>query len=159
MMIMKLMFWMMMVVMGVATGADGDKGSDHDAGSHRRLCDLLQAAIKKWEVVKNENKEGPLHKALEKTIFGKEGGGKELEKLRRGLPEDYHTGANGQRANWCGKLYSSEERVVLVRWPGHSAPHDLMCLCTRGENLWLTTTQRSGTDTLCGQDAKTLEDS
>ncbi|CCD13530.1 unnamed protein product, partial [Trypanosoma congolense IL3000] len=146
---MKLLSWIAMVsVLWVAIRVET---KDHNGEAYQALCQVLREAVKKWGD-RGTGLSGSLKKALGKTIFGKgHGDGQDLEKLREGLPGDYRKeGAN--RELFCGSPYSSEYGGNPARWSGHSAPHDLLCLCTLGEAVWLTSLRRSGTEKLCAQD-------
>ncbi|CCD13587.1 Variant surface glycoprotein [Trypanosoma congolense IL3000] len=137
---------MVMMTMGVA-GA-----TDHNGPQYTALCELLTRAAYMWEK-KRGNLSKPLEKALERTIFGKDGGGT-VEDLRKNkLPSGY---SGTERGNLCGNPFDSvTDKQWSLHSPGYSGPHDMLCLCTPGENGWPLNNQVSGADTLCGQDIKT----
>ncbi|CCD14709.1 Variant surface glycoprotein [Trypanosoma congolense IL3000] len=151
----------LLVVLGVVFSLSAQsRGTDHNGDAYQALCGVLGSAVKKWVDVKNRSKDDPLHQALAKTIFGKKGE-QDLEKLRGALPDEYHVveGSDSSRGLMCGPPRTAEHVPYQARWPGHSVPHDLLCLCTPGETAWLTTIRGSGAEKLCGKDAQTFVDS
>ncbi|CCD12524.1 Variant surface glycoprotein [Trypanosoma congolense IL3000] len=143
---MSMKFWVVfcLCMMGVV------RANDHNKEAHRALCDVLKAAANKWESVKDSD--SPLKQALGRTIFGNKSGGN-LETLGKIIPKDYEKVVNHSvsRALWCGQPYDNPHNQP--RWPGHSAPHDLVCLCTTGKNGYPLNEDNS--KQLCG---KTLSD-
>ncbi|CCD16594.1 Variant surface glycoprotein [Trypanosoma congolense IL3000] len=140
MMMMKI--WMvMMVFFGVAASAV-DK--NHNGAQHQALCDLMRIAVGKWGD-RGKGLSDTLSKALNRTIFGKEGGG-DITELRKQLPNFYEEvlGGNAARSAPC-----------VGRQSGQSAPYDMVCLCTKGHNGWPLS--EPGIETLCGQPRTALE--
>ncbi|CCD13266.1 Variant surface glycoprotein [Trypanosoma congolense IL3000] len=150
---MRMRVWMVvMVFFGVAASADE---KDHNGAQHQALCGLLKAAVTKWGEVRGREPADPLRKALGQTIFGKVEGG-DLSVLKV-LPTDYNNveGRLTSRGTWCGQPFYETHTAHGWRWSGHSAPHDLVCLCTLGNNTWpLNHTQKE--TTLCGKDGNAL---
>ncbi|CCD14686.1 Variant surface glycoprotein [Trypanosoma congolense IL3000] len=132
-----------MQIVGAESGvAEGTK--DHNKEAHHLLCDLMKAAVGKWGR-SGETLSEPLKKALGRTIFGSMTGGS-LEELRRELPDFYEAVLKGiaDRSTACGGPES-----------GQSAPYDMVCLCTLGNNSWPLDYIRTAT-TLCGQNKNDL---
>ncbi|CCD12570.1 Variant surface glycoprotein [Trypanosoma congolense IL3000] len=157
---MMMKFWMMMIVtMGVSTNVEG---TDHNHDAHNALCDLLSVSVKKWGEVKERKHDDPLRNALKQTIFGYGSVGEDLDKLKTKFPKDYEgvEGRLSSRSNWCGQPHEWDGYFKDEdRWSGHSAPHDMVCLCTVGEKGWPLNESKSYSDaetTLCGQDKQTL---
>ncbi|CCD17180.1 Variant surface glycoprotein [Trypanosoma congolense IL3000] len=154
---MKFLFFLVVVILGVANGT-ADQGNDHNGAEHKALCHVLKAAVHEWES-KGDGLLEPLKTALHRTIFGNETGGS-LETLRNGLPKVYDDvlGGADSRNMACGQVRNAGGDYYNVhqpRWSGHSAPHDLVCLCTLGNNSWpLNDTQKA--TTLCGQEKSAL---
>ncbi|CCD11799.1 Variant surface glycoprotein [Trypanosoma congolense IL3000] len=152
---------MSMVVMVVleVSARSGDTGAKkhHNKDEHSRLCAVLNAAAHKWSEVHTREPADPLRKALGRTIFGDENGG-DLGSLKGELPGDYKgvEKIRDSRASWCGEPheggYNGENQA---RWSGHSAPHNMICLCTLGNLGWPLNESDDNQDTLCG---KTEED-
>ncbi|CCD17298.1 Variant surface glycoprotein [Trypanosoma congolense IL3000] len=146
-------FWIIVcfLVLGVCAQ---DSVTNHNGAQHEALCDLLKIAAHKWEKAR-ETLSPPLKKALARTLFGKEDG--ELGELKD-LPGDYST-AGGLRDLWCGqprheqRYYDNEHQV---RWSGHSAPHDMVCLCTAGKDGW-PINGTGKTERLCGKSSSDLK--
>ncbi|CCD17359.1 Variant surface glycoprotein [Trypanosoma congolense IL3000] len=154
-----IMFWMifMVVVMGLV---NGDKVvTDHNEHEHASLCDFLKVTVRKWEHIRERSPEDPLRKALKQTIFGYGSLEEELDTLKRTLPGDYNkVGESGSsRTLWCGQRRQGEHQDSYPRWPGHSGPHDLVCLCTAGENGWPVNSTSDTGSTLCGHNKDALE--
>ncbi|CCD12836.1 Variant surface glycoprotein [Trypanosoma congolense IL3000] len=131
-----------MVVIGVV-GADQVGGAatltNHNEASHRALCDFLKVAVDKWKEVKTRGPTDPLRKALKDTIFGYGSGDEDMEALKSKLPRDYEevwSGDLSSRTIWCGEQHEGYNGVNQARWSGHSAPHDMVCLCTVGNKGW-----------------------
>ncbi|CCD14383.1 Variant surface glycoprotein [Trypanosoma congolense IL3000] len=145
----------------VVVRADGAEETsvkkDHNKDEHSVLCDLLNAAVFKWKEI--ENSDSPLKKALAKTIFGNESGGN-LEHLRS-LPVDYDElkSRTLPRYYWCGERNQGggSSGSNPPRRSGHSAPHDLICLCTPGDDGYPVNGSAVTNDMLCGKGAKELE--
>ncbi|CCD14660.1 Variant surface glycoprotein [Trypanosoma congolense IL3000] len=136
---MKMMNWMvMMVFFGVAESADE---KNHNGPQHSALCGLLKIAVHKWIELKSSGSDGPLKKALGRTIFGDDSG-EDLQKLKsEAFPKVYNgvKESSLSRLLWCGGPYDEESRKSWTkqpRWPGYSATHDLVCLCTVGAGGW-----------------------
>ncbi|CCD17322.1 Variant surface glycoprotein, partial [Trypanosoma congolense IL3000] len=148
-------FWIIvcLVIFGVFAQ---DSVTNHNGAQHKALCDVLTIAAHKWKTVR-ETLSPPLKKALGRTLFGKEEG--ELEELKD-LPGDYDkVGEPGSsRAIWCGQPLNGDYQNNYPRWSGHSAPHDLVCLCTVGEGGFPFNKTGSGTakEKLCGKPANAL---
>ncbi|CCD13092.1 Variant surface glycoprotein [Trypanosoma congolense IL3000] len=141
-------------VVGVCAQESGEPTgkTDHNKEEHERLCGVLKAAVEKWGT-SGEGLSDPLKKALGRTIFGNEKGGA-LGELKS-LPDDYTKGG-AIRGNFCGQPYSEPGFFSAPhRWSGHSAPHNLVCLCTKGENGWPVNIS-GNQDTLCGKTRETL---
>ncbi|CCD16519.1 Variant surface glycoprotein [Trypanosoma congolense IL3000] len=126
-------FWMM-VMFVIGAGANSS-GTDHNGEEHKALCNLLKVAVWRWGT-SGEGLSQPLRAALGRTIFGDPDGGS-LETWGSKVPEDYDVveKIHSSRSFLCGfpKEGGRYKRFKQVRWPGHSAPHDLVCLCTTGE--------------------------
>ncbi|CCD15844.1 Variant surface glycoprotein [Trypanosoma congolense IL3000] len=127
-----VMFWVIIGVQSVSSE------TDHNEKEHHALCEFLKVAVDKWKEVKARKPEDPLRKALKDTIFGYGGVEEDLETLKTTLPRDYDkVGEEGSsRSNWCGQPLSGEYQESYPRWPGQSAPHDMVCLCTAGSHGW-----------------------
>ncbi|CCD16672.1 Variant surface glycoprotein [Trypanosoma congolense IL3000] len=160
---MKFLFFVTVVILGVANAtADKEKHKDHNEAEHKALCNLLKAAVTKWGD-SGETLSDPLKKALGKTIFG-EGAKQDLSVLREGMPVVYMDVLKvpGSRSVACGQRYNDaggELSGILEeqpRWSGHSAPHDLVCLCTAGSHGW-PVNESSQKDRLCGKDRGALK--
>ncbi|CCD16556.1 Variant surface glycoprotein [Trypanosoma congolense IL3000] len=125
-------------------------GKDHNRAQYNVLCDLLKVAVGRWGNA-GESLSPPLREALERTLFGSAGGGT-VETLKKELPEDYKEaeGKTSSRTAWCGKPREKDGHydIKQVRFPGHSATHDLVCLCTAGDHGWPI---NSGSEKLCGK--------
>ncbi|CCD14553.1 Variant surface glycoprotein [Trypanosoma congolense IL3000] len=151
-----------MVVIGVVRADEVGAAAtltNHNEASHRALCDFLKVAVDKWEHVKTRGPTDPLKKALKDTIFGYGSGEEDVEVLKSKLPSDYDEVGSGllsDRSLWCGQP-RDEDRVQQRRWPGHSGPHDLVCLCTAGENGWPVNSTSDTGSTLCGHNKDALE--
>ncbi|CCD12952.1 Variant surface glycoprotein [Trypanosoma congolense IL3000] len=153
---MKVLFFVIVSILGVVN-ATADKEKDHNNKAHKALCDLMKAAVGKW----GDGGQGlskPLKKALGRTLFGKVEGG-DLSDIK-GLPKDYNEveGTDSSRGNWCGQPYEGGfNGVNQARWAGHSAPHDMVCLCTVGEKGWPLNESDNRIEKLCGLEKKALE--
>ncbi|CCD14543.1 Variant surface glycoprotein [Trypanosoma congolense IL3000] len=126
---------------------------DHNKEAHHRLCRVLQEAVGKWGKGGTDLSE-PLKEALKQTIFGYNSGETDVKRLGEELPNDYNDLERpllSLRSLWCGQPRSEIQR----RWPGHSAPHDLVCLCTAGKTGWPINETSHGA-TLCGKDSDSL---
>ncbi|CCD17316.1 Variant surface glycoprotein [Trypanosoma congolense IL3000] len=148
-------FWIVvMVFVELVSAESGD--TDHNRAQHDAICTLLQIAVDKW-VSGGASLTEPLRTALEKTIFG-EGVEPKIETLKSGLPAGYATVVDqfDSRSVACGQPhYDIGDGQILhqVRWSGHSATHDLVCLCTVGDGGWPL--NETSINNLCG---KTLSD-
>ncbi|CCD17318.1 Variant surface glycoprotein [Trypanosoma congolense IL3000] len=138
---------LIVVVMCLVVRAEEEEKKDHNGPQHKALCHLMKAAVGKWGT-SGEGLSDPLKKALGRTIFGSESGGT-LEALKD-LPSDY-TERGAIRGNFCGQPYEDPTFYSAPhRWSGYSAPHNLVCLCTKGENGWPVNSS-DNQDTLCGK--------
>ncbi|CCD15852.1 Variant surface glycoprotein [Trypanosoma congolense IL3000] len=146
---MMMKVWMIIIVsMWVSANVEG---TDHNHDAHNALCDLLSVSVKKWGEVKDRKHDDPLRKALKQTIFGNESE-RDMAAFRSKLPDAYNDkeSNSGDRSMWCGQPFEDSHEISNAnqpRWSGHSATHDLVCLCTAGENGWPI----NGSDTLCGK--------
>ncbi|CCD13232.1 Variant surface glycoprotein [Trypanosoma congolense IL3000] len=124
---------------------------NHNGVEHDLLCKVLKAVV--YKLVKEESTlSEPLKKALKQTIFGYGGGGT-LEELKKSLPGDYKK-EGADRGQFCGQQHETSGYYdAQPRWAGHSAPHDMVCLCTTGEKGWPLNESVVGmeNDRLCGQ--------
>ncbi|CCD15229.1 unnamed protein product, partial [Trypanosoma congolense IL3000] len=160
-MMMKILI-VVMVIIGVVRADEVGAAvtlTNHNELSHRALCDFLKVAVDKWKDVKTRDPADPLKKALKDTIFGYGSGDDDVEALKSKLPRDYDEVGSGllsERSLWCGQQLD-EDRVQQRRWPGHSGPHDLVCLCTAGENGWPVNSTSDTGSTLCGHNKDALE--
>ncbi|CCD13366.1 Variant surface glycoprotein [Trypanosoma congolense IL3000] len=131
--------WMgmvMMVLSGTALGT-GIK-EHHNHHEHTTLCDILAAAVALYTSGQAGDK---LKKALGQVIFGREAGG-DLAELRANFPGG--SGEGTDRPNSCGKcIYNNHDH-----YPGKSIPHDLLCLCTVGQDG--SPFKSHGVQSLCG---------
>ncbi|CCD13086.1 Variant surface glycoprotein [Trypanosoma congolense IL3000] len=149
---MRMKIWMVMcfVVLCVVNTkeADASGNKDYNKDAHKALCDVLNAAVRKWEDVKHS--ESPMKEALRKIIFGKSGGNTDVPSGLQ-FPNDYNSANENERKNpnsrknWCGACGGEEQK----HYPGESAPHDLVCLCTPGEKGWPIKSQNG--EKLCGK--------
>ncbi|CCD12688.1 Variant surface glycoprotein [Trypanosoma congolense IL3000] len=132
MMIMMLKTIKVMMLLGVmVTEATHSEIDNHNVDEHDKLCAFLQAAVAKYNEVKHSG--SPLARGLRKAIFGvSDSNGKTPSDLR--MPEDYNKpedqDTENTRKNWCGLCENNGQK----HYPGESAPHDLVCLCTTGQN-------------------------
>ncbi|CCD16944.1 Variant surface glycoprotein [Trypanosoma congolense IL3000] len=114
-----------MAVSIMATGAKTEENKiNYNDNEHKALCDVLGAAVTLWDRVKDQDT--PFRKALGRAIFGKEDG-RNLDDFKKMLPAEY-------RGDESGKSSCGECRFDPTHYPGRSIPHDLLCLCTAGEN-------------------------
>ncbi|CCD13265.1 Variant surface glycoprotein [Trypanosoma congolense IL3000] len=151
MMLMKI--WFVMIMMAVGVGAQ-ETETDHNKDAHAALCDLLQAVVSKWRNGGSELSE-PLKTALHRTIFGNESGGN-LEILRNALPTAYKS-EDASRIFSCGEPRENPyHRGNQARWPGHSAPHDMLCLCTVGHGGLPLNGGDPNSKKLCGKNKNDL---
>ncbi|CCD15342.1 Variant surface glycoprotein [Trypanosoma congolense IL3000] len=136
-------FYFMAVVVSI-------NGKDHNRAQYNVLCDLVKVAVERWGNA-GGSLSPPLREALGRTLFGSRGGGT-VETLKKGLPEDYKEaeGKTSSRTTWCGKPHEKDlyYGIKQMRFPGHSATHDLVCLCTAGDHGW---PKNSGSEKLCGK--------
>ncbi|CCD15241.1 Variant surface glycoprotein [Trypanosoma congolense IL3000] len=145
----------MMVIMGV--NASGE-ARDHNHDAHKALCDLMKAAVAK---LGSNSASNAMKEALHQTIFGNKSGGN-LDALKGALPKEYYDGESrdGDRGLWCGQPFEDSHQLSnkgQPRWPGHSGPHDLLCLCTVGQGGFpLNKSEESNMDTLCGKNRDSL---
>ncbi|CCD16139.1 Variant surface glycoprotein [Trypanosoma congolense IL3000] len=160
-MIMKILIIVCVAAMEMVGAENGDSEGtkEHNKEAHHLLCNLMNAAANKWREVEKRASTDPLRKALKTTLFGY-GTVETLETLKSGLPKDYEgvEEISGSRGNSCGQpqyVDAWHYGDAQARWPGHSAPHDMVCLCTLGNNTWpLNGTQKA--TTLCGKDKNAL---
>ncbi|CCD17573.1 Variant surface glycoprotein [Trypanosoma congolense IL3000] len=152
---MKVLFFVIVAIFGVANAtADGEK--DHNEAEYRALCGVLNAAVNELRSGLESHSE-PMRTALHRTIFGKDGGGS-LDDLKSKLPGNYQLpDGYSTRPFFCGqpKQEKVNDKESHALWPGHSAPHDLLCLCTAGDGGWPLSASDAGKVKLCG---KTLSD-
>ncbi|CCD13947.1 Variant surface glycoprotein [Trypanosoma congolense IL3000] len=149
-----LVLWLALFIIGVvnADDAQGSVKKDHNGEPYQALCKLLKIAVYEF-VNKGDTLPDPLKAALNKTIFGRKSGGT-LEDLKD-LPQDYTEGGSA-RVNFFGQPYEDPGYYGAPhRWSGYSAPHNLVCLCTKGENGW-PVNNSGNQDTLCGETSDTL---
>ncbi|CCD14348.1 Variant surface glycoprotein [Trypanosoma congolense IL3000] len=159
-MMMRLMrVWMvaMLVMLVLGVVANGSGNVDHNGKEHDALCDFLKVAVDKWKEVKTRDPEDPLRKALKNAIFGYESAEEELESWKKTLPQDYKNmeEEGSSRTMWCGQQCQGDHQASYPRWPGHSAPHDMVCLCTKGSQ-GRPVNNSNNQDTLCGNTRETL---
>ncbi|CCD14442.1 Variant surface glycoprotein [Trypanosoma congolense IL3000] len=133
----------MVFLMGLWVPVNGDE-KNHNGEDHHVLCGLLGVAVHKWKTTNNPTAK----EALAQSIFGNTNGG-DLDGLSKGLPPEYHK--PGNRQNWCGTCADSNRK----HYPGNSIPHDLLCLCTVGENGY-PFIEHGSIKQLCGQNAREL---
>ncbi|CCD12390.1 unnamed protein product [Trypanosoma congolense IL3000] len=144
----------MMVVRVGSSG--GSEENNHNGAAHQALCDVLKGAVGMWG--KNgEHLSEPLRGALAHTIFGKDGTRNLDALIGSDVPDDYKKGILGSsRVYLCGLTHKEKEygEKLKMRFSGHSAPHDLLCVCTPGTLGWPLTVKGSETikDKLCGQE-------
>ncbi|CCD13079.1 Variant surface glycoprotein [Trypanosoma congolense IL3000] len=144
-------FWLVMVLVGVYGNEKNHNGDEHD-----RLCQVLSAAVR---VLQSNGVSETLREALRITVFGNRSGGN-LDALKETLPGNYDVPNGSNRGIVCGQPPDGLSRTgENPRWPGHSAPHDLVCLCTTGRNGYPFNNVRSVTGSatkLCGQPKQAL---
>ncbi|CCD16388.1 Variant surface glycoprotein [Trypanosoma congolense IL3000] len=151
---MKVLFFVIVVILGVAN-VSGEKKNDHNHDAHKALCDVMKAAVGRWGDG-GQHLSPSLKQALGKTLFGSEEGKGSVETLRSKLPNDYDTEVKepGSRFLLCGHQPEVVIRKKQTRWPGHSAPHDLLCLCTPGDGGWPLNNGKA--EKLCGKEKGAL---
>ncbi|CCD16713.1 Variant surface glycoprotein [Trypanosoma congolense IL3000] len=153
-MMMRIQFCIVVIIF---VGIAAEK--NHNEHEHARLCSVLGAAVDKWRDIRTRDPTDTLRKALGRTIFGNESGG-ELTDLEGTLPKEYNgvEGISGSRSSWCGGPHEETNWQHQWRWSGHSAPHDMACLCTVGEEAWPVNKSATTTDNdkLCGQGRSAL---
>ncbi|CCD16291.1 Variant surface glycoprotein [Trypanosoma congolense IL3000] len=127
------------LVMCLVVRAHEEVKKDYNHEAHNALCDLMRAAVGKWEK-RQEGLSDKLKKALGRTLFGNEEGG-DITELKRKLPDYYEAvlKGNAARRTPCGGSESDQ-----------SAPYDMVCLCTLGDGGWPLNGIQTET-TLCGQ--------
>ncbi|CCD15299.1 Variant surface glycoprotein [Trypanosoma congolense IL3000] len=150
--------WMAVLVFVRVGSTDGaGEKKEYNKEEHRALCDFLKIALGTWGDQGSGLSE-PLKAALKTTIFGFGSREESIEKLKS-FPADYLEAVKspGSRATWCGGPYHGGEDNghSLNRWSGHSAPHDLVCLCTAGNYGW-PVNETSPDNTLCGRSKEDL---
>ncbi|CCD15731.1 Variant surface glycoprotein [Trypanosoma congolense IL3000] len=159
---MKIQFLVFICAVGAVAGAE-DGGSvvpkDHNKDAHNALCNLMKAAVTKWGDG-GKTLSPPLKKALGRTLFGKDDGGT-VDTLKGKLPDDYEgvVKQTDSRNFACGQPRNDQAgygNLHQVRWSGHSAPHDMVCLCTAGSYGWPINGTGPST-TLCGKDKGALK--
>ncbi|CCD13809.1 Variant surface glycoprotein [Trypanosoma congolense IL3000] len=150
-----------LMVCGVLGAQESDiaRKTDHNLEEYNALCNLMKISVQKWKELESRGNEGPLKKALGRTIFGDDRGG-DLQNLKsetfQKVYKDVERNALS-RLLWCGGPYDEDSRKRLThepRWPGHSVPHDLVCLCTVGPDGWPL--NNNGKDKLCGLEGNAL---
>ncbi|CCD14285.1 Variant surface glycoprotein [Trypanosoma congolense IL3000] len=154
---MKFLFFVIVFILGVAASADE---KNHNGPQHQALCNLMKAAVGKWGEVEKRVPTDPLRKALRTTLFGY-GTVETLETLKSSLPKDYEGVEEipESRGLWCGEPRGEEwdhGNVHQNLWSGHSAPHDMMCLCTVGDKGFPLNETSSPNEKLCGKDKDAL---
>ncbi|CCD15701.1 Variant surface glycoprotein [Trypanosoma congolense IL3000] len=156
---MLLKIWMLIFVFLLGVSADINVKKEYNKEEYNRLCKVLKAAVGAWEEVRAKGNEDALKKALERTIFGTDEG-RNLGELKNCVPKDYNDVVSKLQARflWCGDWHQEGETPELKpsRWAGHSAPHDLVCLCTVGNNSW-PLDETSTAITLCGEEKSALK--
>ncbi|CCD12054.1 unnamed protein product [Trypanosoma congolense IL3000] len=138
---------MVMVVVlwtGTASGTY-TTGPNHNGAHHETLCGLLGAAAQKWKTTNHT----VFNKALWQAIFGKREGDN-LDVLSKGLPAEYHDPGNRQYT-CCSRTCSNHGP-----YPGKSIHHDLLRMCTVGENGYPFNYGSDNSKTLCGRSATEL---
>ncbi|CCD16980.1 Variant surface glycoprotein [Trypanosoma congolense IL3000] len=148
-----LKLWMVVCLLGVGiVCVYGDK-KNYNGDEHVLLCKVLKAAVFSY---KSNSGSKDLKRALHITIFGSEDGG-DLETLKGTLSGDYDVPNGRNRASVCGQPHNGVSRTGKPpRWPGHSAPHDLLCLCTPGQEWWPLSIGNEMKE-LCGESKGTLK--
>ncbi|CCD13078.1 Variant surface glycoprotein [Trypanosoma congolense IL3000] len=141
---------LVMMVMKVGVFADRSATKNHNEEAHRALCTVLKMAVGKWGT-NGEGLSDPLKTALHQTIFGYRSEEKTVEKLRDTFPIVYKEGVGGLRGVLCGQPTHGGYQDNFPRWPGHSAPHDLVCLCTVGNEGWPLNETIPEKKKLCGK--------
>ncbi|CCD13803.1 Variant surface glycoprotein [Trypanosoma congolense IL3000] len=154
-----MQYWIVvMLFVGIGKAEDSEK--DHNGDAHQALCDVLKEAVGKWGDGGKHLSE-PLQKALGKTIFGKKSVGETVESLRGKLPDDYEKVKDllSQRYFWCGESKQEGESSGInpPRRSGHSAPHDMICLCTPGDGGWPLSGTEGSKKILCGRGSEEFD--
>ncbi|CCD14659.1 Variant surface glycoprotein [Trypanosoma congolense IL3000] len=150
---MKLLLLLMLIVhVGSSSGNDEE---DHNKDAHNALCDILHAVV---AMSKSSTVSDTLRKALHRTIFGNESGG-QVGDLKNKLLGYYQLeNRYSSRPFLCAQ--PSQEKVNSKEhhplWPGHSAPHDMVCLCTLGDGGWPLRGTDAGKKKLCGKQGDQL---
>ncbi|CCD16364.1 unnamed protein product [Trypanosoma congolense IL3000] len=152
--------FLILVVMCLVVRAEEEEKKDHNGAEHKALCDVLKAAATKWGNGGQGLSES-LRSALAHTIFGKDGNQNLHHLIGGGLPVDYKKGISGSsRVYLCGLPRKENEYgdKLQMRFPGHSALHDLLCVCTPGPLGWPLngTGGKTSKDKLCGQEKDTF---
>ncbi|CCD14484.1 Variant surface glycoprotein [Trypanosoma congolense IL3000] len=155
----KFCFIVFLVVMGVLASFVVGEEEDHNKGAHERLCNVLREAVGMWEDG-GARLSAPLKTALGRTIFGKDSDWGTVVSLKNSFPSDYKgvSDTSGSRYFLCGDQPQQDHSPMAktARRPGHSAPHDLVCLCTAGDGGWPVNGTVGGEQTLCGKQANKL---
>ncbi|CCD16062.1 Variant surface glycoprotein [Trypanosoma congolense IL3000] len=150
---MRMKIWIVLLGFVRVIADDNSGKTEYNLEPYRELCSLLKIAVGNWVEVQKRDPSDPLKRALGRTIFGSTDGGS-LDDLK-GLPADYTKGG-AERGNFCGQPYSEPGYFSAPhRWSGHSAPHNLVCLCTKGENGYPVNISENH-DTLCGKTSDAL---
>ncbi|CCD17251.1 Variant surface glycoprotein [Trypanosoma congolense IL3000] len=142
-----MIMWKVALVM-IVTEVSGN-GAKHNEEHHGTLCEVLKAVTAKWGEVKERDSSDPLKKALHKTIFGNMSATEKVSELK--FPKDYYPSVTEEKVEpnsrkyWCGLC----GRPGQKHYPGESATHDLVCLCTPGE--FGHPVNGGGEKKLCGQ--------
>ncbi|CCD14405.1 Variant surface glycoprotein [Trypanosoma congolense IL3000] len=141
---------LVMMVMSVGVCANPSATKNYNEEEHKTLCDLLKAASSKWKSVKNSD--SPMKKALEKAVFGESVAAQTASGFE--MPGEYtkqeDSDDKSKRKNWCGTCSSEDKK----HYPGESATHDLLCLCTPGQ-LAYPLNGANNVSTLCGKTRST----
>ncbi|CCD14186.1 Variant surface glycoprotein [Trypanosoma congolense IL3000] len=157
---MKFLFFVIVAILGVANAtADNEKDHNHDA--HKALCDVMKVAVAQLQ---SNSVSNAMKEALHQTIFGNKSGGS-LDALKGAVPKEYYDGESrgDDRGMWCGQPFDDDHHLSNMdqpRWPGHSGPHDMVCLCTVGTDGYPLKDASSGNSpatTLCGKNRSDLK--
>ncbi|CCD12903.1 Variant surface glycoprotein [Trypanosoma congolense IL3000] len=147
---MMLKYWMVIFFEVIVVGFADVGSTNHNGDAHRALCDVLKAAVSELEDVKDS--ESPMKDALRKTIFGDISAAQTASRLE--MPGEYTKPEKNDKENtrkmWCGTCGSGAQK----HYPGESATHDLLCLCTPGQHGWPMKSFHG--ETICGQSHHTL---
>ncbi|CCD12867.1 Variant surface glycoprotein [Trypanosoma congolense IL3000] len=154
---MMLKLWMVFCLLGVGmVCVYGDK-KNHNGDEHVLLCKVLRTAVFSYK--SNSGSRAEAHVTY--NYIGSEDEG-DLETLKGTLPGNYDVQNGRNRGIVCGQPPDGSSRTgEKPRWPGHSAPHDLLCLCTVGPDGWPfisgTSIDSSHDTKLCGYTKEVLK--